>query len=332
MRNSQLPFWISPSSGSHSFKISNNQDPSLFKYSQIPTKFVSYFCRKHNGSLRIEMLRAKKSKRNSSSPYAASNPAATRLGRGSRTQPQPPPALSTPEAPVQPVEIPVPVVTISTPTNQQFPVLATSGTVLPTSSLLSSAISNPTPLISVSDNLGNFVPQSIKEKIWSKDYIDLAKLLHTDLDTDKPDQKLSIVDGQLIMSPKTNPKKITTVDSWTDAFLIFSSIYLLRHPADIQGILKYMQTIRLGASRNPNASWLEYDRQFRLKISTNTSITWGSVDAELWLMFMSNTAVVHNTQSNSKCYDYNFKGSCSRQSCLYQHLCMYCHKNHPRIH
>lgn len=80
--------------------------------------------------------------------------------------------------------------------------------------MLSSAIAtNPTPLISVSDNLGNFVPQSIKEKIWSKDYIDLAKLLRTDLDTDKPDQKFSIVDGQSIMSPKTNSKKITTVDS-----------------------------------------------------------------------------------------------------------------------
>lgn len=181
------------------------------------------------------MLRARKSKRNSSSPYAASNPAASRLGLGSRIQPQPPPALFTPKAPVQPREMPVPDVTISTPANQHIPVPTTSGTVLPTSSMLSSAnASNPTLLISVSDNLGNFVPQSIKEKIWSKDYIDIAKLLHTDFDNDKPDKKISIVDGQLIMSPKTNPKKITTVDSWTDAFIIFSSIYLLRHPAAIR--------------------------------------------------------------------------------------------------
>uniref|UniRef100_K1PGC5 Uncharacterized protein n=1 Tax=Magallana gigas TaxID=29159 RepID=K1PGC5_MAGGI len=78
-------------------------------------------------SFRLKMLRASKSKRNSSSPYAASNPAASRLGRGSGTQPQPQPALSTPEAPVQPVEMPVPDVTISTPANKQIPVPATSG-------------------------------------------------------------------------------------------------------------------------------------------------------------------------------------------------------------
>lgn len=83
-----------------------------------------------------------------------------------------------------------------------------------------------------------------KRKNWAKDYADLAKLLPSDLDTDKPDHKFSIVDGQLIMSPKTTPKKIHTIDSWTDAFIIFSSIYLLRHPTDIQSILKYVQTIK----------------------------------------------------------------------------------------
>lgn len=112
--------------------------------------------------------------------------------------------------------------TISSPANQQISVPATSGTVLTASSMFSSAIAtNPTPHISVSDNFGIHVPQSIEEKIWSKDYVDLAKLMHSDSDTDKPDHKFSIVDGQLILSPKTTPKKITTVDSWTDAFIVF---------------------------------------------------------------------------------------------------------------
>uniref|UniRef100_K1PUN2 Uncharacterized protein n=1 Tax=Magallana gigas TaxID=29159 RepID=K1PUN2_MAGGI len=85
------------------------------------------------------------SKRNSSSPYASSNPAASRLRRSSKTQPQPQLVLSTPKAPVQTVEMSVPDVTISTPVNQQIPV--------PASSMLSSAIAtNPTLLISISDN------------------------------------------------------------------------------------------------------------------------------------------------------------------------------------
>ena len=55
------------------------------------------------------------------------------------------------------------------------------------------------------------------------------------------------------MQPKHDAKKITTLQTWTDAFIVFTSIYLTRHPCDIQGILKYMQTIRLGATRSPTA-------------------------------------------------------------------------------
>lgn len=55
--------------------------------------------------------------------------------------------------------------------------------------------------------------------------------------------------------------KITSLEAWTDACIVFASSYLTRHPADIQDILKYMQktSIRLGEGRNPNASWLDYD-------------------------------------------------------------------------
>lgn len=198
---------------------------------------------------------------------------------------------------------------------------------------ISSVNHNPTPLISVPHCLCIHVAQPMKEKIWAKDYIDLSKQIQPDPDNDKTDQhKFSILDGQLVMSPKTNPKKITSLEVWTDAFIVFASIYLTRHPADIQGILKYMQTIRLGESRNPNASWLEYDKQFRLKISADSTISWASVDAELWSIYMSNQPLTQQNQSNIKCFDYNFKGPCSRQHCLYLHSCMYCHKNHPRIH
>lgn len=127
----------------------------------------------------------------------------------------------------------------------------------------------------------------MKEKIWAKDYIDLSKLIQPDPDTDKTDQhKFAILDGQLVMTPKTNPKKITFLEASTDD-IVFASIYLTRHRADNQGILKYIQTIRLWASRNPNASWLEYDQQFRLKMSADSYVSWASVDAEMCLIYRS---------------------------------------------
>lgn len=153
-------------------------------------------------------------------------------------------------------------------------------------------------------------------------------------DTDSGDQqKIAIVQGQLVLQPKSNQNKITSIQSWTDAFLIFASIYLAKYPNDAQGILKYRQTIRLGANPSPSSNWIEYDRQFRLKMSKYTSTHWGSVDAELWLLYMSSQVpMTTQTPSTLKCYDYNFRGSCAKFPCLYQHSCMYCHKTHPRIY
>lgn len=45
-------------------------------------------------------------------------------------------------------------------------------------------------------------------KIWSNDYVDLAKPMYSDSVTDKPDHKFSIADGQLIMSPKILLRKL----------------------------------------------------------------------------------------------------------------------------
>lgn len=66
----------------------------------------------------------------------------------------------------------------------------------------------------------------MKEKIWVKDYIDLSKLIRSDPDTDKTDQhKFSLLVGQLAMAPKTNQQKITSLEAWRDALIVFASIY-----------------------------------------------------------------------------------------------------------
>lgn len=158
------------------------------------------------------------------------------------------------------------------------------------------------------------------------------KLVQSDIDWGNQ-PKISIVQGQLVLHPKLNQNKITSIQSWTDTFLIFAIIYLAKHPNDVQSILKYMQTIRLGANRSPFSNWIEYDRQFRLKMSKFMSTHWGSVDDELWLLYMSSQSPMTTQHPFTlKCYDYNFRGSCGKYPCLYQHSCMYCHKTHPRIY
>ena len=80
-----------------------------------------------------------------------------------------------------------------------------------------------------SDELGRHVSQSNKEKIMMGQYIDLALLLkNSKLIEASNQQKNSIVQGQLVMQQKQQPK-ITNIELWTDAFLIFFLVFIVQH-------------------------------------------------------------------------------------------------------
>lgn len=88
-------------------------------------------------------------------------------------------------------------------------------------------------LVSVANDSGANILLSTKEKLWSNDYIDLAKLLHTDPSVEKHHQ-LVFEDGQIKVKPKSKEKKITNISEWTDAFLILSAIYFKKFPEQTQ--------------------------------------------------------------------------------------------------
>lgn len=51
-----------------------------------------------------------------------------------------------------------------------------------------------------------------------------------------------MVNGELQATEK-NAKNITNIQHWTDAFIIFASIYLEGHPTKALDILKYMNML-----------------------------------------------------------------------------------------
>ena len=72
--------------------------------------------------------------------------------------------------------------------------------------------------------------------------------------------------------------------------------------------------------------------QFRLKKERNPAISWSEVDHELWMLYMydlNNPTQSRLRQNPQKCYDYNFKGICARQTCPYWHRCIKCANPHP---
>lgn len=191
---------------------------------------------------------------------------------------------------------------------------------------------NISPITSFNDDLGIHVSQQTRDKIINGEFIELESLLDI---THDDHTKNIVVDnhGNLSLKQKTG-KKILDINTWIDAFLTYTSIYTAAHPNSTQGLLKYIFNIKLGASRCSGQGWLSYDRQFRLKRSRNTSMNWGVVDMELWLLYISQgqTQPKESQISWGKCYTYNNRGRCGRQSCPYRHRCLKCSGPHAAIY
>lgn len=181
------------------------------------------------------------------------------------------------------------------------------------------------------DDLAAHVPNQLKQKIWGHTYINISLLL-------KGNAELSDIfsggllhvgdDGKIEAKPRQTKDKIASIEQWSDAFLIFSSIYLTKFPTKLQEILKYMATIRDAASKFPNFAWRLYDEQFRIRQALQVS-NWGKINSDLWLRIMPSTAShsatlqTPSTNPVGTCRYFN-KGSCSFTRCRYRHACDLC--------
>ncbi|CAG2240258.1 unnamed protein product [Mytilus edulis] len=135
----------------------------------------------------------------------------------------------------------------------------------------------PNRIESVHENLGINVTQSIKEKILKGEFIDLACLLKNSVNTGSDKQKLTWAQGEFILQPISQQSKITNIEKWTDAFIIFIYIYCAVHVNRFKELLKYMHTIRLGAQRNQGMGWKNYDEQYRLRKAHEPSSLWSNI-------------------------------------------------------
>lgn len=181
---------------------------------------------------------------------------------------------------------------------------------------------------SVSADLGIGVAQNIRDKIVQGQFVELSSLLPNTNPQSVNGAKLIVnPDGHLSMAPPNN-KKITTIEEWSDAFLIFLSVYLSGHPQETQGLLKYFSIIRTAAKRHLGLGWLSYDTQFRLRLAASPSArSYGVIDQELWLLCMG-PSTAYGFSGDRKCYDFNLR-VCTRIACSFRHACLNCNGSHP---
>lgn len=138
--------------------------------------------------------------------------------------------------------------------------------------------------------LGTAVPQSTKEKIWRGDYVDFNGLVGDQGVATHPvgdQQGFTMVQAghQIMFKPIATRNKVTNIELWTNAFLVYSSIYLQAHPNKAQALLKYCSLIRSAANRYTGYGWRDYDIQYRSRIA-RIDQAWEKIDGELWLMYV----------------------------------------------
>jgi hypothetical protein len=192
------------------------------------------------------------------------------------------------------------------------------------------------PIQSVHAELSCTLNDSLKSKIIEEKYIDLSLLLPSissqGFESAESNKLVLNLAGELQVK-KSRSQKIANMEAWTDAFIVYMSVYLSVHVNKTQELLKYMNTIRLGEKRIRGLGWKAYDEQFRYRMSVNPNNSWGKIDDELWLLFMfpqnqSFPSVTGQGSNANKCFDYNFR-QCIRIICHYIHACLNCGYNHP---
>jgi hypothetical protein len=181
-------------------------------------------------------------------------------------------------------------------------------------------------MTSVCTDISIHIGQSLKEKIWKGEYVEFGSLL--DKQETEP-QIIKLINGQLHVTQTTKKQDILSIEKWTDAFMIYMSIILIKNPFLARDLLQYCNTIRSASKLNP-AGWGKYDRLFRYKLAQYSSTKWSSVDAELWLITMTNNHSL-DLQYSKPCFDFNNKGYCTKYGCKYLHKCKICLGPHSFI-
>ena len=143
----------------------------------------------------------------------------------------------------------------------------------------------------------------LRTKIWQQEYIDFGSLLVNPTLDGNFQLTIQNSNGGLLptlaLEPLNKPKKISSIDTWLQAFHMFVGVYASRYPNEAPGLMKYWSTIQDLVARGHN--WRFYDKNFRfLCQSQATSLPWGSVHWELWLRSQSHLKKLPTSVTGTK--------------------------------
>ena len=204
------------------------------------------------------------------------------------------------------------------------------------------------PSRSFSDEVFVHIPVSIREQIWRGEFVNLALMLKGAVElTDICSSNMFTVNsnGTLEVKPRPFRESITSVERWTDAFLIYMAVVLVKKPTLASQLVRYITIIREAAQGSTGSAWVTYDEQFRMRQAAHPG-PWNEINTELWMRFFRfngilpgnnltgsyNPSFVSAAQpAMGKCFDFN-KGHCLWPNCRFLHACEECGQKHGKVY
>lgn len=194
----------------------------------------------------------------------------------------------------------------------------------------------------------------------------MAELLPSSVQTGQGNDQFSLTldhRSHINIIPTSRPKKITSIEGWSTAFIRFVAIYAEKFPTHTPDLMKYFEIVRDIASRRPGLAWQVYDIQFRL-LKAQSNLPWHIMHYELWLKACTEPLPSHGqyrpytgtgrpqsfhhppfpnnrpwqkprapaTTSQPRfwtktCWPYN-RGECQSTNCTLPHICGFCKGSH----
>ncbi len=216
------------------------------------------------------------------------------------------------------------------------------------------------------DHTLKLLSPSLRQNVLLGDYIELDTLLPANLSGQigELDICLSLTSTGLAQLKRPITTKIASIESWLDAFTIYSLLLVENCPARFSDLMRYEAYVRKLASEFEGVAWVRYDRLFRQKMASNKSLSWATPDTQLFTDCFTGMArtgcrlcsapdhrvdqcgfrhisatsadpqLFRGNRPNGRkyrpgsCYTFNREGKCRSADCKFQHICGFCGHDH----
>ncbi|VDI06524.1 Hypothetical predicted protein [Mytilus galloprovincialis] len=191
------------------------------------------------------------------------------------------------------------------------------------------------------------INSKLQEKIKNKEFIDMSDIL-VDHHPAELDFHLAVQNNRVGLT-SGKKKRYVNIESWTDAFSIFSSVirkFNPNHPTFAEDLAIYMDLIR--QIQKDGGDWYFYDVNFRQLMQNDDTLSWSYVDQILhtrslnrFISKANNTNTMKRTQTSNNakpfpnsaprrtCNRFN-EGRICDGTCGYSHICSICFKGHSK--